>query len=338
MKRIIMHWSAGAYKASSLDKKHYHKIVEGDGKVVNGDNSIESNSAEARKKNPNGAYAAHTLNCNTDSIGVSMACMAGAVEGKTNGTHPMTQIQFESMCKLIAELCKKYGIPVTNKTVLSHAEVQTNLGIKQRGKWDFTVLPFKPELKGAAQCGNYARDLIKAYMIGKPALVATMVPTVETAEKTLQVGDQGVYVQDLNSNLKKLGYEDVPAGDKFTKATEAAVKDLQENKGIIVDAEVGPRTQIAIGEELKAQELAPVIKEAEKSVPATAVKEVKEKTNLWSKIVGGIGAVSGVGSLGLWGMDWTAILAIGGVVLVLIIALLLLQNQIVSAFEKINKS
>lgn len=332
MKRIIMHWSAGAYKASSLDKKHYHKIVEGDGKIVNGDIPIENNSAAYRKQNPKGAYAAHTLNCNTDSIGISMACMAGAVEGKTNGKNPMTQAQFESMCKLAAELCKKYKIPVTNKTVLSHAEVQTNLGIKQRGKWDFTVIPFKPELKGAAACGNYARDLIKSYMAGPKA---TFVPADEVAQKSLTVGDQGVYVKDLNENLSKLGY-DVPVTDTFTPETEKAVKAVQEESNLVVDAEAGPRTQVALGEKLKEQELAPKIKEAAKKVPTTAVKEVKEKTNLWSKILGFVGA-GGVSGLGLWGMDWTAILAIGGVVVGLIVVLLLLQNQIVAAFEKINK-
>ena len=48
---------------------------------------------------------------------------------------------------------------------------------------------------------------------------------------------------------------------------------------------------------------------------------------------------SGSGVLGLgWltGMDWKAVIAAGVVVVVLIGVLLLLQNQIVAAFDKIN--
>lgn len=171
MKRIIMHWSAGGYKASELDKEHYHIIFEDDGKKVFGKYPIEANAAGKITK---GKYAAHTLNCNTDSIGLSMACMAGAVEGKTNGNQPMTQAQFDAMCREAAFLCNKYGIVVSPKTVLSHAEVQTNLGIKQRGKWDFSVLPFKPELKGAKACGDYARAQIQGYMTGYSPVQAGM--------------------------------------------------------------------------------------------------------------------------------------------------------------------
>ena len=31
LKRIIIHWTAGNYKANATDKKSYHYIVEGDG-------------------------------------------------------------------------------------------------------------------------------------------------------------------------------------------------------------------------------------------------------------------------------------------------------------------
>lgn len=184
MKRVIMHWTAGKYKASSEDKKHYHRIYEGDGTIVNGNFPIRANESPVA-----GKYAAHTLNCNTGSIGVSMACMYGAQEGKTNGSYPMTHAQFDAMCKDVAKLCLEYGIPVTRTTVLSHAEVQNNLKIPQRGKWDFTVLPFEPMVKGAGPCGDYARELIKAYMnVGKtsqPSTFAEIIqaPTVQQEKK-----------------------------------------------------------------------------------------------------------------------------------------------------------
>src|SRR5690606_6966484 len=108
----------------------------------------------------------HTLNCNTDSIGISMACMAGAIEGGSFGSYPMTEKQFEAMCERISMLCTAYGIPVSRTTVLSHAEVQGTLGIQQRNKWDFTVLPYKPTWKGALPCGAYVRERVNSYTTG----------------------------------------------------------------------------------------------------------------------------------------------------------------------------
>ena len=72
MKRIIIHWTAGSHKASSVDKEHYHMIVNGDGTVVNGDHKIEDNLSTA-----DGVYAAHTKGANTGAIGVAMAGMLG---------------------------------------------------------------------------------------------------------------------------------------------------------------------------------------------------------------------------------------------------------------------
>lgn len=158
MSRVILHWSAGAWKASKLDKEHYHIIVESDGKLVRGDHTISDNVNTG-----DGDYAAHTRGCNTGSIGVSLACMAGAAESPFKaGKYPMTEVQWSSAMKVIAELAAFYKIPVTDKTILSHAEVQPNLGIKQAGKWDITRLPFDPKTVGAKACGDKMRAAVKA--------------------------------------------------------------------------------------------------------------------------------------------------------------------------------
>lgn len=158
MQRIICHWTAGANKASEFDRGHYHILIEDDGKLVRGIPSIDLNT---NPKKP--GYAAHTLNCNTGSIGVSLCCMGGAVESPFNaGKWPMTKKQWEVLSSVLAELCTFYKIPVTEKTVLSHAEVQGNLGITQRGKWDYTRLAFDPSVKGARACGDKLRSEVKA--------------------------------------------------------------------------------------------------------------------------------------------------------------------------------
>ncbi|WP_376742373.1 N-acetylmuramoyl-L-alanine amidase [Ensifer canadensis] len=158
MTRIIAHWSAGAYRASDLDKEHYHFIIEGTGNVVRGDHTVSDNVNTADDD-----YAAHTRGCNTNSIGVSLACMAGAIESPFNaGKFPMTETQWHRAMDVIANLAAFYKIPVTPKTILSHAEVQPNLGIQQRGKWDFTRLPFAPKVIGAKACGDKMRAEVKA--------------------------------------------------------------------------------------------------------------------------------------------------------------------------------
>ena len=44
MTRIILHWSAGAWKASDLDSEQYHFIVENAVNVVRGDHSLADNA------------------------------------------------------------------------------------------------------------------------------------------------------------------------------------------------------------------------------------------------------------------------------------------------------
>lgn len=164
MKRIHWHWTGGTYKANNTDKKAYHELFEGDGTLVIGAFPINANSS-ARGKLVAGTYAAHTASANSDAIGLSMCCMGGTgVTERNFGKYPMTEAQFEAMMKRTALHCIAYGIPVTRQTTLSHAEIEANLGIKQKGKWDFTVLPFKPELKGARACGDYARLRVTHHM------------------------------------------------------------------------------------------------------------------------------------------------------------------------------
>jgi len=156
LERVICHWTAGNHKASNFDRGHYHILIEDDGKLIRGTPSIAANGIGG-----SGPRASHTLNCNTGSIGVSLCCMAGAVESPFNpGKAPITSVQWKTLAQVVAELCRHYGIPVTPKTVLSHAEVQANLGIKQRQKWDFTRLAFDPSAVGAKACGDMLRAAV----------------------------------------------------------------------------------------------------------------------------------------------------------------------------------
>jgi N-acetyl-anhydromuramyl-L-alanine amidase AmpD len=109
---------AEATRRTPPTKEHYHILIEGDGKLVRDDHSIADDAAPVR-----GGYTAHTLNCNTGSIGVSLCCMAGAKENPFDpGKFPMTREQWRRLAEVVADLYRRYEIPVTRATVLSHAD------------------------------------------------------------------------------------------------------------------------------------------------------------------------------------------------------------------------
>ena len=172
MKRIILHWTGGTHTPNSLDLEHYHFIVDGAGKVHTGKFPVSANEAPVA-----GRYAAHTLNCNTGSIGVSLAAMAGAVERPFNrGNYPITDPQLEAAVALCGKLAKEYSIPVTRQTILSHAEVQPTLGIQQRGKWDIAWVPGLTAPTDPIKIGDQIRAKIAASMTAKPPYVEPVAP------------------------------------------------------------------------------------------------------------------------------------------------------------------
>lgn len=289
LKRVIAHWAVTTYTASELSKQHYHFIVEGDGRVVAGKFKPEDNIKPVK-----GKYAAHTLNCNTGSIGISCAAMAGAESVTDYGEFPITRAQFNSMCRKIAELCKKYGIPVTAKTVLSHAEVQSNLGIKQRGKWDIAVLPFAG-LKTAKSCGDLMRKTVSGFMAGTAPASKPEEPKDEPRsqpnefDSIMHKGSRGQFVTELQQNLNTLGYGPVMVDGRFGDQTETAVVAFQHDSGLKPDGWAGPRTLEAIGKAINDLETAPKIAAAKDVVDDAASNGPISKT----EVAAGVVAVSG---------------------------------------------
>ncbi|WP_172332573.1 peptidoglycan-binding protein [Mangrovicoccus sp. HB161399] len=141
MDRIIVHWTAGAHNPSPDDKKHYHILIDSEGRVHRGKHAISANVPPLRSQ----SYAAHTKNKNSRSIGVSCCAMHNARERPFHaGSFPLTRAQWDALAHVCAELCLRYGIAVSRQTVLGHGEVQDILGVPQDGKWDPMVLPWAP--------------------------------------------------------------------------------------------------------------------------------------------------------------------------------------------------
>lgn len=223
-----MHWSAGGHTVSQLDRDHYHFIIAGNGDVVAGKYAPEDNISTS------GGYAAHTLNCNTGSIGISLAAMAGAVESPFDpGSSPITAAQMDALPKLIKMLSEKYGIPITRHTVLSHAEVQPTLGIKQRGKWDISWIPGMDRPGDPVEVG----DLIREMAGGAPVL------DLPKARPLLRKGASGPSVAELQALL---GFTGGDIDGDFGPKTEAAVQSFQRKHGLDDDGIVGDNTWNAL--------------------------------------------------------------------------------------------
>ncbi len=159
MQRIIWHWTAGAYGLNALEADHYHFVVDQDGRATAGVYTPEDNAGPLVA----GKYAAHTRAANTGAIGVAVDAMAGAKDRPLEtGDYPITPAQLDGLVALTATLALKYSIPVTRQTVLSHAEVQPTLGIKQAGKWDIAWLPGMAAVGDPVQIGDTLRARVQA--------------------------------------------------------------------------------------------------------------------------------------------------------------------------------
>ena len=157
-KRIIIHWTAGAKTPNKTDLAHYHYLVDQNGKVYTGKYKPEDNLDCSDNK-----YAQHTGGGNTGSIGISMCGMYGFVSSKNVGQYPLTKVQCEATFKLIAEVAKKYDIPITPETVLTHYEFgQKYPKTTSYGKIDIIYLPAYPTIK-QSEVGNLIRSKANWY-------------------------------------------------------------------------------------------------------------------------------------------------------------------------------
>ena len=159
LNKITLHWTVTGYKATATSKKHYHFITEGDGTLVHGNLKPEDNL------NTSTPYAAHVRGFNTGNIGMAVAAMVGAKERPFKaGNSPITVDQLFAFSLHVAQICKKYGIPVTRQTVFTHGEVESRFGVKQNGKWDINWLPGMQVPETPEKAGDALRAMIQMHV------------------------------------------------------------------------------------------------------------------------------------------------------------------------------
>jgi len=117
IEKIYLHWTAGSYDFVPRDIRGnaYHAVVKGNGEVIRVAGYDQTLN--------------HTFKRNTDSVGISCACM-----GKRGlSDFPPTTIQVKNMCREVANLAKGLGwnasdikdLPNVSR-VMTHAEAGSN--------------------------------------------------------------------------------------------------------------------------------------------------------------------------------------------------------------------
>lgn len=159
---VVWHWTGGANGLIELEREAYNFLHDTKGNTYDGLATVSEQTMYDWRR---GIGASHTKSMNTGWIGESVDSMAGAKQ--TNpinwGSHPVTWEGIDAMLEHTAEMCEEYRIPVSKWTTLSHAEVQPTLGIKQRWKWDYTVLPGDTKSRDPVEVG----DILRKRMIDK---------------------------------------------------------------------------------------------------------------------------------------------------------------------------
>lgn len=149
--KITFHWTAGVYTPNQTDLNAYHFLIDGEGNVHKGKYKPEDNI-----NCQDGVYARHCGGMNTGNIGI-------AICGMFSPDYPIKRKQIEAACKLAAQLCERYGIRITNKNVVTHAEVGKLLPHStSAGKIDINNLPCVA-VYGVTAVGNWIRNKVQWY-------------------------------------------------------------------------------------------------------------------------------------------------------------------------------
>jgi hypothetical protein len=163
LRSIALHWTAGDYATVYAA---YHFCLTGPETVlVHQTHDLRENMRDVRR-DPDGAYAAHTRGRNSWSIGLAVAAMRDATPADF-GPFPLTGAQLDGLCRVAASLAAFYRIEAA--AIRTHAEAALDDGYFGAGddevRWDIARLrpsaaPLAPE--EARATGDWFRERIAA--------------------------------------------------------------------------------------------------------------------------------------------------------------------------------
>lgn len=233
--RITAHHTGGPYTPTGKDLASYPICIDGDGRSHQGIHPLDANSAD--RQLTAGDYYAHTWKLNSGNFGIAVCCMGkGAWDDPRGSTrffpHPR---QIDALIREAAKWCAELKIPVTGRTVLSHAEVEPVLGVKQKQKWDYDY-----QIRNTAGRDPVAIfDEIRQEVLER--LKGANIPEPAPVRPTLRQGASGPPVVLVQAALR------LKADGIFGPRTRAAVVAFQKSRSLLPDGVVGRMTWAALG-------------------------------------------------------------------------------------------
>jgi hypothetical protein len=233
LNRITWHHTGGNYKPNAVDLGAYHELIDGDGEAHAGRHEVLANASNASMAA--GTYAAHTRALNRGNIGLSVCSMVGGTWSNPRASRAYPRpAQIDTLVQRTAHYCRFFGIDPTRRNVLSHAEVEPTLGIRQKNKWDFDYQIRSVEARDPIAIGDELRQEVKR-LLG----TSTFMPY--TPVFTLRQGDRGLVVAALQEALG------IKADGIFGPKTRASVAAFQRSRNLLPDGVAGDITMAALG-------------------------------------------------------------------------------------------
>lgn len=99
---------------------------------------------------------------------------------------------------------------------------------------------FGSKTESAVKAFQKARGIVVDGIVGRVTWIN--IDEADQSEPVLKKGSKGLPVRRLQHRMSAVGFDTGGVDGRFGAKTEAAVKDLQRNAGLVVDGIVGPGT------------------------------------------------------------------------------------------------
>ena len=99
---------------------------------------------------------------------------------------------------------------------------------------------FGAKTENAVKAFQKAREIPVDGIVGRVTWIN--IDEVDQSEPVLRLGSTGLPVRRLQSRMSAVGFDTGGVDGRFSPKTEAAVRQLQQQAGLVVDGVVGPKT------------------------------------------------------------------------------------------------
>ena len=161
LRRIYLHWTGHDFRAVFPAYHFCVALGDDDRPLVVATHDLHANMRDVRLGDA--PYAAHTRGRNSFAIGVAVCGMRDARPADF-GTFALRDDMIATMCALVANLARNYGIVASDRTISTHAEAALDdgyFGCGDEERWDIARLRAEPRALVASDAREVG-DVLRA--------------------------------------------------------------------------------------------------------------------------------------------------------------------------------